>query len=77
MSVQLFGRKATDYGKEKQRNQKAQQPGGLLGGRLGEAKRTEKYVFQIEMQEIWGAPHEIVCPLLLFAALEIVQIFNW
>ncbi len=33
-----------DYAKEKQRNQKAKQPHGLFGGRLGEAMRTEKYV---------------------------------
>ncbi len=37
MSVSLSGRKATDYGKEKQRNQKAKQPGGLFSGHLGEA----------------------------------------
>ncbi len=57
-----------DYAKEKQRNQKAKQPHGLFGGRLGEAMRTEKYVLSIGTQKIWGAPHEMVCPLLLFCA---------
>ena len=36
-----------------------------MGGRLGEAMRTEKYVRRTETHFIWGAPHEIVCPLLL------------